>query len=147
MSGWVTTYTWRCDAVDTSNSPEALRVSFQSWFIQPKFQWLHSRNKYNLYIYKTLIHLQMVEVAWLFWFSKIIELIDTVSVFPHTSYVLYKSVFVRLLIKLVIHSCSGLFCVEEEAGSDHLPAHRPPLFYALDLVVGCYLCSWWVHIN
>lgn len=45
MSGWVTTYTWRCDAVDTSNSPEALR---------------------------------MVEVAWLFWFSKIIELIDTV---------------------------------------------------------------------
>uniref|UniRef100_H2V7N2 Elongation of very long chain fatty acids protein 1 n=1 Tax=Takifugu rubripes TaxID=31033 RepID=H2V7N2_TAKRU len=45
MSGWVTTYTWRCDAVDTSDSPEALR---------------------------------MVQVAWLFWFSKIIELIDTI---------------------------------------------------------------------
>lgn len=27
MSGWATTYTWRCDAVDTSNSPQALRVS------------------------------------------------------------------------------------------------------------------------
>lgn len=26
MSGWVTTYTWKCDAVDTSDSPEALRV-------------------------------------------------------------------------------------------------------------------------
>lgn len=26
MSGWVTTYTWRCDAVDTSDSPQALRV-------------------------------------------------------------------------------------------------------------------------
>uniref|UniRef100_A0A3B4TVT3 Elongation of very long chain fatty acids protein n=1 Tax=Seriola dumerili TaxID=41447 RepID=A0A3B4TVT3_SERDU len=24
MSGWATTYTWRCDAVDTSNSPQAL---------------------------------------------------------------------------------------------------------------------------
>ncbi|XP_019752606.1 elongation of very long chain fatty acids protein 1b isoform X3 [Hippocampus comes] len=44
MSGWATTYTWRCDAIDVSNSPQALR---------------------------------MVEVAWLFWFSKIIELMDT----------------------------------------------------------------------
>ncbi|KAM8889882.1 elongation of very long chain fatty acids protein 1b isoform 1-T5 [Synchiropus picturatus] len=45
MSGWATTYTWRCDAIDTSNSPQALR---------------------------------MVQVAWLFWFSKIIELMDTI---------------------------------------------------------------------
>uniref|UniRef100_A0A4W6DH41 Elongation of very long chain fatty acids protein 1 n=1 Tax=Lates calcarifer TaxID=8187 RepID=A0A4W6DH41_LATCA len=45
MSGWATTYTWRCDAIDTSDSPQALR---------------------------------MVRVAWLFWFSKIIELIDTI---------------------------------------------------------------------
>uniref|UniRef100_A0A3B3YYX4 Elongation of very long chain fatty acids protein 1 n=1 Tax=Poecilia mexicana TaxID=48701 RepID=A0A3B3YYX4_9TELE len=45
MSGWATTYTWRCDAIDTSNSPQALR---------------------------------MVSVAWLFWFSKIIELMDTI---------------------------------------------------------------------
>lgn len=45
MSGWATTYTWRCDLVDTSNTPQALR---------------------------------MVRVAWLFWFSKIIELLDTV---------------------------------------------------------------------
>uniref|UniRef100_A0A1A8ILG6 Elongation of very long chain fatty acids protein 1 n=1 Tax=Nothobranchius kuhntae TaxID=321403 RepID=A0A1A8ILG6_NOTKU len=45
MSGWVTTYTWRCDPIDTSNSPQALR---------------------------------MVRVAWLFWFSKIIELMDTI---------------------------------------------------------------------
>ncbi|CAL8307759.1 unnamed protein product [Lota lota] len=45
MSGWLSTYTWRCDPVDTSDSPEALR---------------------------------MVRVAWLFWFSKIIELMDTI---------------------------------------------------------------------
>lgn len=45
MSGWVTTYTWRCDAVDYSDSPQANR---------------------------------MVRVAWLFLFSKFIELMDTV---------------------------------------------------------------------
>ncbi|XP_077077608.1 elongation of very long chain fatty acids protein 1a [Siphateles boraxobius] len=45
MSGWGTTYTWRCDLCDTSNSPQALR---------------------------------MVRVAWLFYFSKYVELLDTV---------------------------------------------------------------------
>uniref|UniRef100_A0A3Q2HV14 Elongation of very long chain fatty acids protein n=1 Tax=Equus caballus TaxID=9796 RepID=A0A3Q2HV14_HORSE len=45
MSGWLSTYTWRCDPVDYSNNPEALR---------------------------------MVRVAWLFLFSKFIELMDTV---------------------------------------------------------------------
>lgn len=45
MSGWLSTYTWRCDPVDFSNNPEALR---------------------------------MVRVAWLFMFSKVIELMDTV---------------------------------------------------------------------
>lgn len=45
MSGWGTTYTWRCDLCDPSSSPQALR---------------------------------MVRVAWLFYFSKFIELLDTV---------------------------------------------------------------------
>uniref|UniRef100_A0A673XFW6 Elongation of very long chain fatty acids protein 1 n=4 Tax=Salmoninae TaxID=504568 RepID=A0A673XFW6_SALTR len=45
MSGWATTYTWRCDAIDYSDSPQGLR---------------------------------MVRVAWLFLFSKFIELLDTV---------------------------------------------------------------------
>ncbi|XP_053101417.1 elongation of very long chain fatty acids protein 1 [Hemicordylus capensis] len=45
MSGWLTGYTWRCDPVDTSQDPQALR---------------------------------MVRVAWIFIFSKYIELIDTV---------------------------------------------------------------------
>ncbi|XP_077471131.1 elongation of very long chain fatty acids protein 1a [Stigmatopora argus] len=45
MSGWGTTYTWRCDLIDPSNSPQALR---------------------------------MVRVAWMFFFSKFIELLDTV---------------------------------------------------------------------
>ncbi|AWP04076.1 putative elongation of very long chain fatty acids protein 1-like isoform 7 [Scophthalmus maximus] len=44
LSGWATTYTWRCDLIDTSMSPQALR---------------------------------MIRVAWLFYFSKYIELLDT----------------------------------------------------------------------
>ncbi|KAL0966139.1 hypothetical protein UPYG_G00291390 [Umbra pygmaea] len=44
MSGWGTTFTWRCDLCDYSNSPQALR---------------------------------MVRVAWWFYFSKFIELLDT----------------------------------------------------------------------
>ncbi|XP_061835419.1 elongation of very long chain fatty acids protein 1a isoform X1 [Nerophis lumbriciformis] len=44
MSGWATTFTWKCDLIDPSSSPQALR---------------------------------MVHVAWVFFFSKFIELIDT----------------------------------------------------------------------
>ncbi|XP_071376895.1 elongation of very long chain fatty acids protein 1a [Centroberyx affinis] len=45
MSGWATTYSWRCDLCDPSSSPQALR---------------------------------MIRVAWIFYFSKYIELLDTV---------------------------------------------------------------------
>lgn len=45
MSGWATTYTWRCDLIDPTSSPQALR---------------------------------MIRVAWMFYFSKFIELLDTV---------------------------------------------------------------------
>lgn len=45
MSGWGTTYTWRCDLCDPSSSPQALR---------------------------------MVRAAYMFYFSKYIELLDTV---------------------------------------------------------------------
>ncbi|ETE60907.1 Elongation of very long chain fatty acids protein 7, partial [Ophiophagus hannah] len=45
MSGWATGYTFRCDIVDYSKSPKALR---------------------------------MVRVCWLYYFSKFIELLDTI---------------------------------------------------------------------
>ncbi|KAG8132268.1 hypothetical protein E2320_010129 [Naja naja] len=53
MSGWLNGYTWRCDPVDTSQDPRALR-----FLIQPL--------------------VKMVRVAWIFIFSKVIELMDTV---------------------------------------------------------------------
>lgn len=45
MSGWATGYTYRCDLVDFSNSPQAVRMAW---------------------------------TCWLFYFSKFIELLDTV---------------------------------------------------------------------
>ncbi|XP_033838164.1 elongation of very long chain fatty acids protein 1a [Periophthalmus magnuspinnatus] len=45
MSGWATTFTWRCDLIDLSSTPQSLR---------------------------------MVRVAWMFYISKYIELLDTV---------------------------------------------------------------------
>ncbi|CAN9503441.1 unnamed protein product [Ophioblennius macclurei] len=45
MSGWGTTFTWRCDLIDLSRNPETLR---------------------------------MIRTGWLFYFSKFIELLDTV---------------------------------------------------------------------
>lgn len=44
MSGWATTFTWRCDLIDVSTGPQTLR---------------------------------MIRVAWLFYFSKYVELLDT----------------------------------------------------------------------
>lgn len=35
MSGWLTGYTWRCDPVDTSNDPQALRVSISLPLFSP----------------------------------------------------------------------------------------------------------------
>uniref|UniRef100_A0AAV2JTV0 Elongation of very long chain fatty acids protein 1 n=1 Tax=Knipowitschia caucasica TaxID=637954 RepID=A0AAV2JTV0_KNICA len=32
MSGWATTFSWRCDLIDTSNSPESLRMVRTAWF-------------------------------------------------------------------------------------------------------------------
>uniref|UniRef100_A0A7N8WML4 Elongation of very long chain fatty acids protein 1 n=1 Tax=Mastacembelus armatus TaxID=205130 RepID=A0A7N8WML4_9TELE len=31
MSGWATTFTWRCDLIDTSSSPQALRMIRVAW--------------------------------------------------------------------------------------------------------------------
>ncbi|KAK7888910.1 hypothetical protein WMY93_024470 [Mugilogobius chulae] len=41
MSGWATTYTWRCDAIDTSNSPQALRIFFVLRKKQGQITFLH----------------------------------------------------------------------------------------------------------
>lgn len=144
MSGWVTTYTWRCDAVDTSDSPQALRVKLITFMCCPKSDSF-------LVLCKPLfkpdgsafLSYQMVRVAWLFWFSKIIELMDTVG-----SLLMLFNAFRSLLLILFTYrhklSQSDLLCAEEEARTDNLPPYLPPLLHALDLVVGSGLCSWWV---
>uniref|UniRef100_A0A8C0MYJ5 Elongation of very long chain fatty acids protein n=1 Tax=Canis lupus familiaris TaxID=9615 RepID=A0A8C0MYJ5_CANLF len=99
MSGWLSTYTWRCDPVDYSNSPEALRVSRGgrgggggrgvlvlgykhpgdsslgvTWAHRPVLRRFWS----SVGVLRLSDLLQMVRVAWLFLFSKFIELMDTV---------------------------------------------------------------------
>lgn len=36
MAGWATTYTWKCDLVDTSTTPQAYRVSQSTVFHLPQ---------------------------------------------------------------------------------------------------------------
>lgn len=77
----------------------------------------------------------MVRVAWLFWFSKIIELIDTVSSPPMT----FTLMFDNLGIISNRRSSTDFLCAEEERRPDNFPPHLPPLLHALDMVVGSVL--------
>lgn len=84
MSGWATTYTWRCDLIDTSTSPQALRVSrlFTSTALTFSFHFSHGSPGLRASALKlVLLSFQMIRVAWMFYFSKYIELLDTVRVF------------------------------------------------------------------
>lgn len=102
MSGWATTYTWRCDLVDTSSSPQALRVSqwMVLWLIWPvmirksDFRKLNLNESVLAFFGSSVRHWifemtdifffsfpQMIRGAWLFYFSKYIELLDTVRTF------------------------------------------------------------------
>ncbi|NP_001133862.1 Elongation of very long chain fatty acids protein 7 [Salmo salar] len=115
MSGWATTYTWRCDAIDYSDSPQGLR---------------------------------MVRVAWLFLFSKFIELLDTVRLqIISLRFGVSPSVHIEVIIAVFDLPLfgSGVLRSEEETWPDHLPARLPPLLHALDLVVGRQLRSRSVH--
>lgn len=85
----------------------------------------------------------MVQVAWLFWFSKIIELMDTVGSVLMVSDAFWSLLLISLLIDMCF-SLSDLLCAEEEARPDNLPSYLPPLLHALDLVVGGFLRSRWV---
>lgn len=88
---------------------------------------------------------QMARVAWLFLFSKFIELMDTVrfEYATHKLQMLNKfetDGFGNVVLNVGV-VCSGVFCVAEETQSDHLPAHLPSFLHAVDVVVGCELCS------
>lgn len=82
----------------------------------------------------------MVRVAWLFLFSKFIELLDTVRLqIISLRFGVSPSVHIEVIIAVFDLPLfgSGVLRSEEETWPDHLPACLPPLFHALDLVVGC----------
>ncbi|MGH0161028.1 UNVERIFIED_CONTAM: hypothetical protein FKN15_040361 [Acipenser sinensis] len=72
MSGWATDYTWKCDPVDFSNSPQGLRFLMSGWATD--YTWKCDPVDFS----NSPQGLRMVRVAWFFLFSKFIELLDTV---------------------------------------------------------------------
>ncbi|PWA15840.1 hypothetical protein CCH79_00008932 [Gambusia affinis] len=66
MSGWGTGYTFRCDLVDYSDSPQAVRLLINVNL----FSCNECLNRNFL--------LQMAATCWLFYFSKFIEMLDTI---------------------------------------------------------------------
>lgn len=88
MSGWGTGYSFHCDLVDYSNSPQAIRVSslFTPTSLTPSFFFSnYSKLLINVKLYscnKCLnlnFLLQMAATCWLYYFSKFIEMLDTVK--------------------------------------------------------------------
>lgn len=95
----------------------------------------------------------MVQAAWLFYFSKYVELLDTVRIINVSmlwllaQYTVASFLTTGLFVTRVNKNCvcdPGVFCVEKEAQSGDIPAYLPSFHLALDLVVGHYSYSWWV---
>lgn len=71
MSGWLTGYTWKCDPVDTSDSPMALRMVRVSWlFLFSKFIELMDtvffvlRKKNSQITFLHLVHHSVLPWSW-----------------------------------------------------------------------------------
>lgn len=76
----------------------------------------------------------MIQVAWLFYFSKFIELLDTVGAF--FIFLLLFWPFDQLTVTDPMCAFAGILCAEKETRSDHISPRLPSLLYALDVVVG-----------
>lgn len=87
---------------------------------------------------------QMIRVCWLFYFSKFIELLDTVRNLPFSLFAWHRYIYFHgrwpELVPLFIW---GVLCAEEKAKPDHIPPRVPSLLHALDVVVGPHTDSWW----
>ncbi|NWW39635.1 ELOV7 protein, partial [Panurus biarmicus] len=77
MSGWATGYSFRCDIVDYSRSPTALR---------------------------------MVRTCWLYFFSKFIELLDTVSICSLIKELVLWYMFFHTLAQNTCCNTTTMFC-------------------------------------
>ncbi|XP_076837496.1 elongation of very long chain fatty acids protein 1a [Brachyhypopomus gauderio] len=71
MSGWGTTYTWRCDPADRSNSPRALRMIRASWlfYFSKYIELLDTaffvlRKKYSQVTFLHIFHHSFMPWSW-----------------------------------------------------------------------------------
>lgn len=88
----------------------------------------------------------MIRASWLFYFSKYIELLDTVGALLKKKKKCVLKTFCVFLLNinriLVCVFMLGILCAEEKTRPDYISACVPSLLHALDLVVGHHLDSW-----
>lgn len=84
----------------------------------------------------------MVRACWLFYFSKYIELLDTVGALFKKNNKTSCVFLLNIKLILVCVFMSGILCAEEKTKPDYISACVPSLLHALDLVVGHHLDSW-----
>lgn len=84
---------------------------------------------------------QLARVIWLYYMSKLIELLDTVCLkFKTIVSLLEIFQILKLLAKLIVLFVllfAGFFRVEEEKQPDHLPTRVPPRLHAYLVLAGC----------
>lgn len=93
----------------------------------------------------------MIRVAWMFYFSKYIELLDTVRLFS-------TPLCIDCLLPISFESLSNIawptcplstlvfFCAEEKTKPDHVSSRVSSLIHAMDMVVGHHLDPRWALI-
>lgn len=147
MAGWGTTYTWRCDLVDTSNSPMTLRVSQSK--ICCHFLWMFNLLSSQLlssfifrwfklhgcFIFQNTLNFLIPSVYYFYLYLIYIPKIFHFKVVPHVHVRLSSGFFFFFFF-------AGLLCTEEETKSDHISSRVPSLGHALVMVVGHHLDSW-----
>lgn len=83
--------------------------------------------------------LQMAAICWLYYFSKFIEMLDTVS--HNLSFRFSKCLLVSICIHALPFCHSGFLCAEEEEQPGDVSSRLPSLHNALHLVVWRSICS------
>lgn len=124
ISAYLAGYDLRCQPVDTSTDPLALRVK------KIDFQSCLDSTHLNVVFFSS----QMAKACWWFFFSKIIDLMDTVK--TH-----FTTIFLEIK-KKVINCVIGIFRTSEEEQSTKLPSRLPPQYDDIQLVAWCKICAW-----
>ena len=143
MSGWAGQYSFRCQPVDYSNDPMALRVSFINYF-----QFVLETKMFATFflclaslvvgLFMITILLQMANTCWWYYFSKFTEFFDTVSLLLISLW-LEQSLNADYLHKMFCFA--AILCPEEKEPACVNSACYPSWCYAFLSLDGSQVCS------